>query len=439
MEAKLLEIRDIFKSFCIGKDSEELYAKGYTKSPSAFSRRGKVSLVVIVFFLLNLPKRKLATEIVDFVQYFRKKKFTPSAFSQKRYKVKHVFFIDWNKHLMENSYKILKSEMKYWRGHRLISWDGTTQWVLEDAACKKEFGGQINQFGTTPLGRAVHCYDVLNNFILGGELFNYHQAEEKVVQRHLSLHQAEDIAIYDRRYASWEFMYRHEIEGLKYVIRCNLDFNTYVIDFVASSKRSKKIRMKITEVALKNLQAAGIKVSKESYIEVRLIKVLLDNGEEEILITNLLESKKYPKHIFAQLYHLRWNDETGYDILKNKLQIEIFSGHKVEAIYQEFYATMISYNWQTLLTLNAEEKVAEISKNRKYDYKINRNFAISIIKNALLSFFSENSPIVVLREMTDLFCSEMIPIKPDRHINRVFKKNKLAGKYRTWKNYRRAI
>lgn len=435
METKVGKIIELFKKF----SDCDLYEKGYTRCEKNFLRKGKVSFEIVVYFLLNLPKLKLSLEILGFVKYFQCKIFTPSAFSQARYKVCHKYFIDLNKDLMKNIYSILGKEMKLWRGRRLISWDGTTQWVLLDSACAKEFGGQINQYGVTPLARAVHCYDVLNNFILESEIFHYQNAEETMVKQHLHNHLPSDIAIYDRRYTSWEFMYLHEKEGLTYVIRAQLDFNRYITHFVSSSKRSDIVRMKITGVALKHLQEAGYEVDENSYITVRMVKVQLDSGETEVLLTNLLDTKKYPKHVFGELYHYRWNDETGYDILKNKLQIEIFSGHKVEAVYQEFYAAMIAYNLHTLLTLPAQPLVEAMTKHRKMEYKINRNFAIGIIKNKLLSLFIDKNIIHILREMTHLFIKELIPIKPDRSEPRNFKKHKIYGKYYTSKNYRRAI
>ena len=43
-------------------------------------------------------------------------------------------------------------------------------------------------------------------------------------------------------------------------------------------------------------------------LKVRLIKVFLDSGETEILITSLLNQSIYNYSIFKDLYHLRWGD-----------------------------------------------------------------------------------------------------------------------------------
>lgn len=170
-----------------------------------------------------------------------------------------------------------------------------------------------------------------------------------------------------------------------------------------------------------------------------MIKVQLPTGETEVLVTNLVNTKKYPKHIFGELYHYRWNDETGIEVIKNKMQIEIFSGHKVEAVYQDFYATMVAYNWNILITLPTQPIVEKMSKDRELDYKINRNFSIGIIKNRILAFFIAENPVPILQLMIRKILMELIPIIPDRTEPRNFKAHKILGKYYTAKNYRRVI
>lgn len=70
----------------------------------------------------------------------------------------------------------------------------------------------------------------------------------------------------------------------------------------------------------------------EGQLKVRLIRIELDNGEIEVLITSLLDRQKYAHTDFKPLYQQRWGSETCYDTLKNKLQIEVVSGHSPEAV-----------------------------------------------------------------------------------------------------------
>lgn len=72
---------------------------------------------------------------------------------------------------------------------------------------------------------------------------------------------------------------------------------------------------------------------------VRVFKVLLDSGKEEILVTNLRE-KHLKREEMGELYFKRWGIEVKFDSLKNKLELENMSGRRVVTTYQDFWAKL---------------------------------------------------------------------------------------------------
>ena len=56
-------------------------------------------------------------------------------------------------------------------------------------------------------------------------------------------------------------------------------------------------------------------------LRVRLIRVELESGEVEVLITSLLDTKDYPYRAFAKLYALRWGIEENYKREKQRLDV----------------------------------------------------------------------------------------------------------------------
>jgi len=44
-------------------------------------------------------------------------------------------------------------------------------------------------------------------------------------------------------------------------------------------------------------------------LRLRLIRVELEDGEVEVLITNLIDEEAFPANAFKELYHLRWGAE----------------------------------------------------------------------------------------------------------------------------------
>lgn len=92
----------------------------------------------------------------------------------------------------------------------------------------------------------------------------------------------------------------------------------------------------------------------------------------EFLITNLPEEVATEKEL-KDLYWLRWNVETSYNQLKNRMKMEEFSGYKPEFILQDLYADMWMYNIVSLKIMEANEK-KHLTQNEDGEYVIKRNF-----------------------------------------------------------------
>jgi len=160
-----------------------------------------------------------------------------------------------------------------------------------------------------------------------------------------------------------------------------------------------------------------------------------------LILTLSYKEKEFPASVFGELYNLRWGTETCFDTLKNKLQITAFSGHSPQAIHQEFQATILVANINTILIQDCEEEVEQISERRKHDYKINKNVSIGLMKDDLVKLFIEESqPLLLelLKNMKTRFIRHIEPIRPGRTFKRKYKRRPRC-KYYTLPNYRRAI
>jgi hypothetical protein len=75
-------------------------------------------------------------------------------------------------------------------------------------------------------------------------------------------------------------------------------------------------------------------------VQARFVRVLLNTGEWEVLVTSLLDEIRYPTTEFRSLYARRWGIETFYGLLKTRLDLENFTGNGAEAVRQDFHATI---------------------------------------------------------------------------------------------------
>ena len=137
-------------------------------------------------------------------------------------------------------------------------------------------------------------------------------------------------------------------------------------------------------------------------LTVRFVRVLLDTGEYEVLVTSLLDEFLYPTAEFLELYQLRWGIETFYGLLKTRLELENFTGTGVEAIKQDFYATVYLSGLESLLTDAAQAQLD--AKNTQYPQTVNRAVSFNAIKNQALDLlFSDMDTDPLLEKLTVLF------------------------------------
>jgi hypothetical protein len=103
--------------------------------------------------------------------------------------------------------------------------------------------------------------------------------------------------------------------------------------------------------------------------------------------------------------------------LKNRLQIENFTGEITIAIEQDFYATIYLSNMVSLAKMDANAINYEETKDKhlKYEYKVNTNVLIGKLKNSLVSMLLEESPrkrSKVLKQIMKEISHNIIPIRP---------------------------
>lgn len=119
---------------------------------------------------------------------------------------------------------------------------------------------------------------------------------------------------------------------------------------------------------------------------LRVIKAPLPDGTIETLVTNLYEPA-YTIPMFMELYFIRWALETKYSEIKNRLQIENFSGIKPTVILQDFYATMFISNIVSMFKKVVDDQLSHLNKDKhlKYEYSANRNYLIGYIIKQFLT------------------------------------------------------
>ncbi|WP_143756592.1 IS4 family transposase [Clostridium pasteurianum] len=313
------------------------------------------------------------------------------------------------------------AELKLWNKYRVCAIDGTTIELPNTELLRNEFGYAKNQYAEVAIARAsASCiFDVLNKFVITSKIDRYKTSERKTaIEMILEMKQdnklMKELMLFDRGYPSQELIAE--------LIKMN-------INFVMRLKNST-FRKKIN--AANQDQIIQIKYNKRIY-DVRIIKFHLESGVEEVLVTNLFD-ESITLSDFKKLYFMRWGIEIKYDELKNRLEIENFTGTTKIAIEQDFYASIYLSNMIELARKDSDEFVAfqRKDKNNKYEYKTNFNILIGSLKDKLIMMYLEESPRKrnkIYKDIMEKVSRSDIPIRPDRQNSRI--KKFARGKYKT--------
>lgn len=100
-----------------------------------------------------------------------------------------------NKFYLDNDERV-----KLYKGHRVLSIDGSTINLPVNSNTIKQYGTYNNQKQTNDivLGRVSIMYDVLNEIELDGKLCHFKNGEVSISRQHMLLAKENDIIIMDR-------------------------------------------------------------------------------------------------------------------------------------------------------------------------------------------------------------------------------------------------
>jgi hypothetical protein len=382
-------------------------------------------------------------ELQDFFSYIRKgfntltKKVTTSAFTQSRKNLSPDVFNGMNQVLIDEFYSDNEERIRLWEGYRLLAIDGSVISLPFSKELKEKYDVAKNHSNTDDyiFGRVSVLYDVLNNLALDGILSSTLIGEIATANNHVKLLREKDIVILDRGYPSFDLAYKIMEQSADFLFRCKYSFNNVTKQFIAQNSDDSIVEIK----AGKDTKFSTKPYTQSTTITVRLIKVRLDNGEIELLMTSLLDSKKYPCKCFNSLYFQRWGVETYYDRLKNILALENFSGLTQHAILQDFQCAIFISNVQTLIIEEAQQGMKGKYDKRKYEYKINSSVCLGLMKNRIIDLFMNKGGEATLKELEAILIEQVVPIRKDRKITRETNKYHHRKKPPMFKNRKRVI
>lgn len=462
----------------------------YRVSDTDFTRDRKISFSSLIMWMLRkwIKSTQLMLNELFLDLWFSACEITTnSAYTQARAKLSYKLFIHLDqKYLVEKFYNKHENTWWFttWEGFRLCGIDGSKMRLPDEKDIKDVFGtikinngkGIVWEYTGALLSA---CYDVENNMALHCILENGKYNERACAIRHIEYMEEQmlswkidsdiqDLLLFDRWYVSkfflWvlfayrkEFVCRipekrfHEAEEL-FDPECKINSKIVMLDIEESVRKDRQEYEEKYEISIPR--------DIPKTVQVRFVRVVLDDGSIEILVTSLLDEKKYPDNIFKELYFKRWGVETYYDILKNKLLLENFSWKTIHAVFQDVFSTIFLSNLEALFVRvknkelaarkkskyktsrtiskktqyktnsqknNKKNSKSNIRKKLKNKQQVNKQVSFNCIKNFVIDLFLSQAPVeTLIHEMMQIFSQNTTPVRPWRSFPRNKKSFKQA-------------
>ena len=330
---------------------------------------------------------------------------TAGAWTRARAKLKHSAFIELNEEILLKDFYGAE-QVERFQGRRLLAIDGSVIALPSSPVILEKFGEETvtnqNEDFVQSYAQA-QCsvlYDLLNHLSLKAELSPYRTSElSQANSLCASAAKAGDIILADRGYANAPFMSCVRASGADFVIR--LPRKSFKQSHELFNAKQPGVSIVCDLVVGDN----SIGRLKGEVIKARLLSIdIPGTGEREVIATSLLDENEFPTELFAWLYYKRWGIETYYHQLKNRLDLENFSGRTVESIYQDFYAMLFISNYETILTGPAQIALNENKKQSTLPKQINHSVSYHLIKEYALDLFFGNEPEeIIVQKLTELF------------------------------------
>ncbi len=383
----------------------------------AFTRDRQLVFSLMIVMILRKSVKSIQQVLNEVMTWLNVPPVTASAFSQARYQIKHEAFIELNQKAIVRAMYEEGDYRTFW-GFRILAIDGSRVTLPDNEGIRKEFGtipysngktGAIR--GERPYAQASVLYDVLNRVALDARFDPARTYEVNQAVSHLKHTQSTDLLLMDRNYPAYRMIAEMVQHSRHFVVRCSArSFKEARQMLKGEGPDSQSVKLKPCHTQIRLIRQLGLPTS----VRVRFVRVQLSTGEWEVLVTSLLDEVLYPTPEFQALYYLRWGVETFYGLLKTRLELENFTGQGVEAVRQDFHATVYLSGLESILTDSAQDQLNQ--KTTRHPQQVNRAVSFHAIKSNLLELLqSDQDTETLCQTLTELFLTNPVSKRQERN------------------------
>ncbi len=355
------------------------------------------------------------------------KEEVPSADTGAYSKARKRFPVAVLKPLLRRTATALAAEVKLeqrWCGRRVKAYDGTTVLMCDTPANQALYPQHSNQkVGCGfPLAKLVVWFCVTTGAVLEVAMATFSTSEWQLSRQLYATLQSEDVVVADSAYGTYVDLALVQSQGADAVFRKH---HARQCDFRCGKKLGIGDHIVQWHRPASCPQAMSLPdfEALPTSIEVREVHLLIQQHgfrpKAIILVTTLLDPKRYPKAKLAELYQLRWQAaEVNLKHLKTTLKMEMIMAKTPEMVQKDIYMHLLAYNllrtlmWQSIQSTAVSPLRLSVQATRQQFNHFRPQFAMATDQQRR-QFYT-----TLLKVIATLF----VPLRPNRVEPRVVKR-----------------
>lgn len=396
----------------------------YCNDPvSDFTRKRKLPVETLIHFIIQMQSKSVNSELCE---YFTDLDSLPtaSALCQQRDKL-DISAFQRIMHLFVNAF----DDYKTWKGYYVLACDGSDVNIAYD---EKDVDTKRQNGNNKPFSQ-LHInglYDCINHVFWDTSIDTATKTREcsaltEMIMKHD--YPTNSIITADRGYEKYNLIACCIENNQKFLIRTK-DINVYSSILSNMNLPDEEFDLDVTKI-LTRKQTNETKANKQKYtfisnksdfsyfgtkdyyeMNLRVVRFKITDDTYECLVTNLTRDE-FDLNELKKMYHMRWDIETAFKVLKYIIGMTSFHSKKRNFIQQEIYAAILLH---CLINIITERIEIEQSDKRKHNYKVNLSTAVTNMRLWLRK-------LIGTVELVKRIKKYLAPVRPDRKYQRNMK------------------
>lgn len=404
---------------------DEAFAELCRSRPGDFTRRRKLPRESLVASVLARKGRTLAIELREIKREFgMADPISGPGYLKARLKLNPLVLRELARGHAAGVYA--DGDYRTYKGMVVVAIDGSTANVPTTPETLARWGTSASNGRPQAAMGLSAAFDPLTRQLLDATINRCSLNERAEVPGHLAalpgvIGDAPFMVVLDRGYPSLGLLSWLIDAGVPFVARCQPSFLEAEFRACEDGGGDLWAGVRLTRKRLRHLLAsdpgAAEALLARGSLRVRLAILDVGGASPERVATNVGADVLSAAEL-AEVYHLRWGVETCFEFMKDRLQLENFTGASPTLIEQDLWATAYLVNVAFDMANEAEaETLSDVPEGRyRHAMAVNRTLAIGIPKDELVALVlaDDRGRDAMMADIVAELGRCLVPIRPHR-------------------------